>query len=190
MKNILLKSQGGFLMPQSDRWRMGQWIATDQDLDFFTNKFIVWACPYKSIVNLNVEERPFAFGTKPSIHIQYGEKQESIWLIVADDFNKWEYFLHGRVASQFTSEKQLFKLTVKLDILSEELLWYLWQRKYASLDELMAVIKVNEPELVLSRIKETINSLAKELFGYPLCIFKEEYRISDNEVIKNKWWIV
>lgn len=190
MKNILLKSQGGFLTPQTERWRMGQWISTDQDLVFFVNKFVVWACPYKRIINLNIEERPFAFGTKPSIHIQYGERQESVWLLVADDFDKWENFLHSRADGQFISEKQLFKLTEKLDILSEELLWYLWQHKYASLDELMVVIKVNEPELVLKRIKETINSLAKELFGYPLCIFKDECRISDHEIVKNSWWIV
>ena len=190
MKNILLKSQGGFLTSQTKRWRMGKWTATDQELDFFTNKVVVWACPYKSIINLNIEERPFAFGIKSSIHIQYGEAQESVWLIVADDLDKWKNFLHGRAAAQFISEKQLFKLAEKLDILSEEVLGYLWQHKYASLDELMAVTKVNESTLVLNCIKETINSLAKELFCYPLCIFKDECRISDHEIIKNKWWII
>lgn len=190
MKNILLKSPGGFLTPRTARWRMGQWSATDQDLDFFTDKFVVWTCPYKNIANLSIEERSFAFGTKHSIHIQYGEKQESVWLIVADNLDKWKNLLHDRATAQFISEEQLFKLAEKLDVVSEELLWYLWQHKYASLDELMAATKINEPALVLNCIKKTINSLSQELFGYPLCVFKEEYRISDHEIIKNKWWVV
>ncbi|MEI6242805.1 MAG: hypothetical protein WCP39_05305 [Chlamydiota bacterium] len=191
MDLITLKAPGNFLPAQAERWRTGIWTATSSSLTFSNKDLIIWSCVYTSIVNLNLEKHPFAFGQKESIHIQLDKKNPAVWLLV-ENVKKWKNFICSHMLHQpfIPSEEQVSELAQELDVVNEEILWYLWKNKQATLSELSILRTIPDQSDVLRRIKSIINPLAKELFGFPFCIFKSERKIPhQNKTITNSWWL-
>lgn len=189
MAFIELKSPGNFLTSQAERWSMGIWTATSRSLAFSNKNLMIWSRDYSSFKNLNLEKLPFAFGKKESIRIELEKKGESVWLIV-ENLKKWQKFIHAHTFHQpfLISEEQVYELAQEIDVISEEILWYLWRNKHATLTELSQQRTVIAQSEVLRRIKSVINPLAEELFGFPFCIFMSEKNLPGlNKVITNSW---
>jgi len=189
MDTIALKAPGGFLTSRTKKWQMGNWTAASGFLDFSSKNSIIWRCDYFSIINLHFEKLPFSFGREESICIEYGSKNEKIWVIVKN-LKKWRNFIYAHACPQlfFITEEEIYALVQKIDILSEEIVWYLWRNKHAALSELTRGI-FNQSE-VLGRIKNNINPKSEELYGFPFCVFRTEKKlINENKVITNSWWL-
>ena len=191
MDSIVLKSPGGFLISQTKRWRMGFWTATSYSLNFSHNNSIIWSCDYSSIINLHLEECFFSFEKKDSLCIKHDKENRMVWLIV-ENLKKWQNFIYAHTFHQLFifTEEQIHVLAQKIDVLSEEILWYLWKNKHATLIELMALRTLVDQSEVLNRIKNIINPLAEKLFGFPFCVFKTEKKHpKQNRIIANNWWV-
>lgn len=191
-EKILLESPGGILTSESGRWQMGSWCATDRSLVFSKGKLLIWTCMYKMINALECEKRPFAFGSKDALCIKYGSKQrpQAAWLVVTD-LHVWHNFIRIRAFPQPLTEELVCKVASEMDGLGEQLLWHFWERRHATIDELIALGVADDPMEIIRKIKEVINPLAEELIGFPLFVFCEEkVDAATKKAVKNSWWLV
>ena len=81
-------------------------------------------------------------------------------------------------------------MAADLDPASAELIWYLWEQGHARIEELRQVTGAPSHMHVLSRIRETINPVARRLLGRALLVF--ESRRTDpwtGEVVPFSWWL-
>jgi len=86
--------------------------------------------------------------------------------------------------------EDLERVAAALDPASAELIWYLWEHGHAKIEELRQVVDAPSHMHVLTRIRETINPVARRLLGQPLLVF--EPRRTDpwtGEVVPFSWWL-
>jgi len=86
--------------------------------------------------------------------------------------------------------EDLERVAAALDPASAELIWYLWEHGHAKIEELRQVVGAPSHMHVLTRIRETINPVARRLLGQPLLVF--EPRRTDpwtGEVVPFSWWL-
>ncbi|MFH1652616.1 MAG: hypothetical protein ABIE74_01015 [Pseudomonadota bacterium] len=188
---MLLESPGGLLTAEKNRWQMGVWQASDRTLIFSKERIVLWSYSYKSMNNLEYNERPFAFTIKRTLQMQCTNegKSQKVWLVV-NDLATWERLIRIRAFPEQLTEERLCKIADKLDSMSEQLLWYLWERRYATVEELTARGNSDDSMNILKIIKEIINPITEELVGYPLLVFRgKNVDPLTNKEIKNSWWI-
>jgi len=86
--------------------------------------------------------------------------------------------------------ENLEQVAAALDPASAELIWYLWEHGHAKIEELRQAVGAPSHMHVLTRIRETINPVARRILGQPLLIF--ESRRADpwtGEVVPFSWWL-
>ena len=86
--------------------------------------------------------------------------------------------------------EHLERVAAALDPASAELIWYLWEHGHAKIEDLRQVTDAPSHMHVLTRIRETINPVARRLLGQPLLVF--EPRRTDpwtGEVVPFSWWL-
>lgn len=88
-------------------------------------------------------------------------------------------------------EERVRKIAQDLDPDSGKLLWYLWRKRHARIDELAQAIKAPTHMDVLIKIKEIINPQAEKVMGSPVLSF-ERARIDyeTGEKVLFSWWLM
>lgn len=188
---IDMRSAGGLLNSPNDRWCMGSWQATPSMLIFKKKEQVLWSCLYPAITGLEIEERSFSFGTKKTLRIErsHQQKKEVIWLVVAAII-RWERWIRQRAFPRFLTENDLLGLAKGLDATAEQLVWLFWERRHLSLDELEQLGFTQNAGEIIETVKEIVNPLAEEEFGFSLCVFLETRTDPvTNEIIRNSWWL-
>lgn len=187
----LMESPAGILMSEESRWCMGKCNASLLAIDFFSDHQVMWSCPYKDIADLNVEEKPFAFGTKRALKLEYrcNGQLKVVWIVLVE-YQKLEKIIRVRAFPRDLSEEDICRVAGGVDNISEQLLWYLWEKKHATIDELTALGILDDPEEILKKIKEGINPTANEMLGYPLFVFRNKrFDPATNRTFENCWCI-
>ncbi|MFQ5887679.1 MAG: Hsp20/alpha crystallin family protein [Candidatus Hydrothermarchaeales archaeon] len=88
-------------------------------------------------------------------------------------------------------EETLYKIADELDSGSRDILWYLWQKKHAKIDELAEVIAAPNHMDVLLRIRNIINPTAEKITGNSILAFeKSKVDYETGERILFSWWII
>lgn len=174
-ETVLMESPAGILMSEDSRWCMGKCSAFQRAVAFFSDHQVIWSCPYEDITSLNMEERPFAFGTKKTVRIEYrcSGQLKTVWIVLVEHY-KLEKIIRVRAFPRALSEEDICRVAGGVDNVSEQFLWYLWKKQYATIDELTALGILDDPEEILRKIKGVINPAAEEMLGYPLFIFREK----------------
>ena len=87
-------------------------------------------------------------------------------------------------------EEEVNKVAQALDPASRAVVEYLWENRYARIEELRELIGETSHMNVLLRIRETINPAAREMLGKPLLVF-ERSRIDEEtgRKITYSWWL-
>ncbi len=187
----LMESSAGILMSEESRWCMGKCNAAQRAIDFFSDHQVMWSCPYKDIASLNMEERPFAFGTKKALRVEYrcNGQLKLVWLVLVE-YQKLEKIIRVRAFPCALSEEDICCVAGGVDNVSEQFLWYLWKKQHATIDELTALGIIDDPEEVLKKIKGVINPVAEEILGYPLFVFRNtRFDPATNRTFENCWCI-
>lgn len=196
-ETTLMESPAGLLMSEDGRWCMGKCSAYERSLAFFTDHQVMWSCFYKDITSLDIEDRPFAFGTKKALKIEYKQRVTShesratstVWFVLVEH-QKLEKIIRVRAFLRALSEEDICGVAGSVDNVSEQFLWYLWEKQHATIDELTALGILDDPEEILKKIKGVINPTANEMLGYPLFIFREErFDPATNRTFENCWHI-
>jgi hypothetical protein len=77
-----------------------------------------------------------------------------------------------------------------IDPQSARMLWYLWGRRHASLDELKKISGDASHIKVLSRIRERINPAARHVLGKPIVVFERSAMdYYTGEHVFYSWWL-
>lgn len=89
------------------------------------------------------------------------------------------------------NEEKVREIAQGLDPDSGKLLWYLWQKRHARIDELARTIRARTHMDVLIKIREIINPRAEKVMGNPILSFEKsrmDYEIG--EKILFSWWLI
>jgi len=87
-------------------------------------------------------------------------------------------------------EDQVRELAATVGQLGARVLWHLWQRRHAGIEELADLVDAPTHMDVLTLLREGINEPARRLFGGPVLSFKE--RVLDQSSGRNvcfNWWL-
>lgn len=93
--------------------------------------------------------------------------------------------------SLLVNEEKVREIAQGLDPDSEKLLWYLWQKRHARIDELARTIRARTHMDVLIKIREIINPRAEKVMGNPILSFeKSRMDYETGEKILFSWWLI
>ena len=88
------------------------------------------------------------------------------------------------------TQAQMERLATALDLRSREILWHLWLKRHATINELAELIAAPTHMDVLFRIRQSINPVAEEMLGRPILIFEESrFDRETGEVVSFSWWL-
>ena len=215
-EQMVLHQQGAYLSGHS--WKLGHLYLTDRRLLFSQAGKLALDLPLGDVTGLGYWKRPFILVTKTCLRLSYrngsiDRRREAT--IITDGLEAWTQRLaevltslgvdfegpermNGDDAapkkqtdlSQRIELEDLEQVATALDPASTELVWYLWEHGHARIEELRQVTGAPSHMHVLSRIRETINPVARRLLGRALLVF--ESRRTDpwtGEVVPFCWWL-
>ncbi len=215
-EQIVLHQQGAYLSGRS--WKLGHLHLTDKRLLFSQAGRLALDLSLSKVTGLGFWKRPFILATKTCLRLSSrngsGDQRRETTIITGDleawtrrlaevltglgvDFEGPEG-LNGNDAAPKTQTSRSHRIELEdleqaaadLDPTSAELIWYLWEQRHARIEELRQVTGAPSHMHVLSRIRETINPVARRLLGQPLLVF--ESRRTDpwtGEVVPFSWWL-
>jgi len=172
-KNILSET-GGYVDNPRSGWKLGHFYLTDQRLVFSQRSLPILDLPCSSVISVVLEKKHFVLGQKKVICILYRNVNSGIsraWMVV-NHLEAWKRKIYEMV-SPVIKEEAVDEIARRLDTDSEKLVWHLWQKRHARIDELAEIIGAPTHMDVLLKIKEIINPVAEKIMGNPILTFKE-----------------
>lgn len=89
------------------------------------------------------------------------------------------------------NEETIERIVAELDPESRAIVSYIWQNRYATIEELASLCNGSNHMDVLLRIKEVINPLAEMKIGSPLLVFeKSKIDPETGKKILFSWWLM
>ncbi len=192
-EGTLLYSQGGYCDHFRSGWKLGHHYLINKRLLFFQPSRIAFETFLSNITAITVERQKFVLATKNTIGITYTHpqvlRQLKAWIIMGD-LETWRRKIY-ELTQLVIDEETINKIAERLDPDCADIVWYLWQRRHAKLDELADLIEAPTHMDVLLKIKRIINPAARRTIGNPILAF-EQSRIDDDtgKKVLFSWWIV
>lgn len=174
---VQLTCAGALCLAPSERWRLGEWMCTNARVLFLQGGGAVFFVALDDLISVERCEREYSFGKKPCLKNTYREKEgERTFWLMTPDIDEWRNKLSEGLAGAMT-EADVAELAKELDSDAEELVWFLYHRRCATIGELVAKINAENHMNVLQKIRREINPASEKLTGRPAFIFKQY-----------KWW--
>jgi len=192
-EEVILFSSGLLKQNLRSGWKPGRFYLTTRRLLFFQPPRISFQTPLENIINLTIEKRALILSSKNVILVTYRElEREKVlqaWVAI-NDIEKWRRRIYER-ALLTLNEETIDKIAKELDSDSQEILIYLWQKRYARIEELAELIDAPNHMDVLLRIKERINPTAERIIGTSILSFeKSKFDPETGKKILFNWWIL
>jgi len=90
----------------------------------------------------------------------------------------------------YIEPRDIDEVAQQVDEQSARMLWYLWCRRHANLDELRRASGETSHMKVLMKIREMINPTATRLLGRPIMVFERSaLDYGTGEHIFHSWWL-
>jgi HSP20 family molecular chaperone IbpA len=214
---VLLQSQGCFLPHRSPHWQIGELSLSARRFAFGQGGRPRFELPLARIAAVAVERRRFVLVRKEVIRLSYAladdERNRQAWFITPDLARWLEKLMTitntregtGRPASALprpmsaqapdgeavgVREDQVRELAAAVGPPAARVLWHLWERRHAGIEELADLVDFPTHMDVLTLLREGINEPARRLLGGPVLVFKERAldRSSGRTVCFN-WWL-
>jgi HSP20 family molecular chaperone IbpA len=214
---VLLQSQGCFLPHRSPHWQIGELSLSAQRFAFGQGGRPRFELPLARIAAVAVERRKFVLLRKEVIRLSYAladdEKNRQAWFITPDLARWLEKLMTitntreglGRPLSALPGpvpapvrdgeavrvrQDQVRELAAAVGPPAARVLWHLWERCHAGIEELADLVDFPTHMDVLTLLREGINEPARRLLGGPVLVFKERAldRSSGRTVCFN-WWL-
>lgn len=189
-EQIVLYSQGGFKNPMTSGWKLGHHYLTNKRLLFFQPSGTVYETPLDNIISVNVEMHKFVLARKHVICLTYRHRRTGrpvrVWIAMGA-LGTWRKKLSEMV---MVDEGAVDKVGRRLDIPCSEILWYLWEHRHATIDDLASLIDAPNHMDILLKIREVINPVAEKTVGRPILSFERsrvDYETGDK--VSFSWWL-
>ena len=149
--------------------------------------------PLDDIKGVAVEGIHYVLRKRDCLAISYnsseGSREGRIWFIV-NDLENWMKRLTAHGAFLKVDLQAIEKISAQLDSDSQDILWYLWERRYSKIDQLAELIDAANHMHVLLKIRETINPIAEKFIGCPVLIFeRSKVDPETGEAVLFSWWL-
>ena len=192
-EQIILREQGGYLNNSRAGWKLGHHYLTNKRLFFSQVDRIIFEAPFACITDITVDEKVFVLRRKNVICVSYrrpkGEEISRIWIIMAS-LEAWRRKI-GEMIAPPIDEETINDVVEELDPVSQEILWYLWQKGHGTIDELAELVSALTHMDVLLRIRDVINPAAEKIVGNPILSFeRSKIDFETGEKILFSWWLI
>ena len=192
-EEVIIISPGFYKDNLRSGWKPGHLYLTNSRLFLWQPSRIIFQIPLDSIVGISIQQRGFILRSKDALCLSYrpsgGEELSRVWIMMKD-VETWEKKIFERSLLQI-SQESVDKIASELDHKSRTIVYYIWQNRYAPIEELASLCDASNHMDVLLRIKEVINPLAEKTIGYPLLVFeKSKIDPETGRKILFSWWLI
>lgn len=192
-EDVVLSDQGGFRHTHRAGWRPVECYLTNRRLFFFLRPSIRFQLQLQNIHKLHDEKHYYVLKTRPTLRITYRkEKGSGIGniLFITNKIHVWKKkILQLRFLR--LDVPVLERIAAKLDADGREILWYLWEKGHARINQLSELIQAPNHIHVLVVIRDTINPVAEKEVGCPILSFeKQKVDAITGELVDFSWWLV
>jgi len=192
-EHIILQSQGGYKHNRASAWKIAHGFLTNRRFVIFLGKTVRFKIALNRIRGLELEKTVFIIRTKECLCLSYESEKDSsenrIWFL-ANDIEKWRKTIY-QLSLLRINQETVEKIAAQLDQDSQDIIWYLWDKRHAGIDRLSELIDAPNHMHVLMNIRETINPVAEKVIGYPILSF-ERSRIDPEtgKAVLFSWWLM
>ena len=192
-EQLILQGQGSYKHNLRSGWKVAQSLLTNQRLIMYQRPAIRFEIPLDDIKGMVVEAIHYVLRKRDCLAISYNSSEGSrggkIWFIV-NDLEEWRKRLIARSAFLKVDLKAIEKISAQLDSDSQDILWFLWERRYSKIDQLAELVDAPSHMHVLLKIRETINPIAEKLTGCPVLIFeRSKVNPETGKAVLFSWWL-
>ena len=192
-EQLILQGQGSYKHNLRSGWKVVQSLLTNQRLIMYQRPAIRFEIPLVDIKGMVVEAIHYVLRKRDCLAISYNSSEGSrggkIWFIV-NDLEEWRKRLIARSAFLKVDLKAIEKISAQLDSDSQDILWFLWERRYSKIDQLAELVDAPSHMHVLLKIRETINPIAEKLTGCPVLIFeRSKVNPETGKTVLFSWWL-
>ena len=192
-EDIVLSDQGGFRQTHRAGWRPVECFLTNRRLIFFLRPEIRFQVPLENIIKLHDEKHYYVLKTRPTLRITYrSEKGGRIGniLFVTNRIHIWKKKIL-QLCFLKVDLQTLEKISSRLDADGRDILWHLWEKGHAGINELAELIRAPNHMHVLVVIRDTINPVAEKELGCPVLSFeRQKVDAETGETILFSWWMI
>jgi len=193
-EQLILQGQGSYKHNFRSGWKVAQSLLTNQRLIMYQKPAIRLEIRLDDIRGVTVEGMHYVLRKRDCLSISYKSIRDSregrIWFIV-NDLEEWRKRLTAHSAFLKVDLKAIEKISAQLDSDSQDILWYLWERRYAKIDQLAELIDAPNHMHVLLKIRETINPIAEKVIGCPVLLFeRSKVDPETGEAVLFSWWLI
>jgi len=192
-EEVILTSPAFYKDNLRSGWKPGHLHLTNLRLFLWQPARNMFQTSLDSIVGISIQQRGFILKSKDALCLSYrasgAEELSRVWIMVKD-VETWEKKIFERSLLQINQEA-IEKISMELDPDSAALVSYIWQNRYATIEELASLCDVSNHMDILLRIKEVINPLAEKIIGSPLLVFeKSKIDPESGRKILFSWWLI
>ena len=192
-EQLILQGQGSYKHNLRSGWKVAQSLLTNERLIMYQRPMIRFEIRLDDIKGVLVEGIHYVLRKRDCLAISYnsseGSREGKIWFII-NDLEEWRKRLIAHSAFFKIDLKAIEKISAQLDSDSQDILWYLYERRYAKIDRLAGLVDAPSHMHVLLKIRETINPIAEKLIGCPVLIFeRSKVDPETGEAVLFSWWL-
>ncbi|MBU3912592.1 MAG: hypothetical protein KKE50_00720 [Nanoarchaeota archaeon] len=197
MESELRKNSGNFLYPSGTVKRMSMFLPSDIKLSFFNlllqhfkDKKILAkeiGCSIKSLDKWSKGEIDDKYFSKIlALALELPEAKS----LLKESFNEITDLCTNLSILKEEKTSKVNQLMRALDEKSKEIIMHVWKNRYAKISEISTLISSPNDACTLTKIREVINPIAKNILGKPILLFEESKidPITSNKVLFS-WWL-
>ena len=193
-EQIILQSQGAYKNNFRSGWKVAQCILTNQRLIMYQRPTIRFQIPIDHIRSLAVERLHYVLRKRECLSISYnvreGSEEGRSWFVV-NDLEKWRERIISQTSLLMVNIETIQNIAAQLGADGRDILLYLWENRYARIDQLAELIEAPSHMHVLMEIRETINPVAEKIVGIPILSFeRSKVDPETGEKVLFSWWLM
>ncbi len=174
-------------------WRPVQVFLTDQRLIFYQAPKIRLGVSLGDIRNLRVGREYYVLKQRDYLGVSYDSRdglRKGEVLLIVNRLGEWKENIF-RLSLLKIDENVIQTISAQLDSDGRDILWYLWEKRHARINELADLIDARSHMHVLLLIKETINPVGEKIVGCPILSFERSKPDPERgEPVLFSWWLV
>ena len=192
-EHIILQSQGAYRGNSRSGWKIARCFLTNRRFIICRGSTPGIDILLDDITNLLVENVHYVMKNREALCVFFNSKEGSlkkrIW-VVTPDLDDWKKKIYQASLLNVDMET-VEKIAGGLDHDGQDILWYLWDKHYARIEQLAELIDAPNHMHVLINIRETINPVAEKMIGCPILSFeRSKVDPETGESVLFSWWLM
>ena len=192
-EEVILTNPGFYKDNLRSGWKPGHLYLTNFRLFLWQPTRNIFQTSLENIVGINIERRGFVLRSKDALCLSCRhpgqEELSQVWVMV-NDVATWEKKIFERSLMQI-DQGTIDRVSLELDPESQMIVSYIWQNRFAAIEELASLYDAPSHMDILIKIREVINPVFEKIIGHPLLVFeKSKVDPETGNKILFCWWLI